>query len=113
LVRAPACHAGSCEFESRPDRQVPAAKNAAFLLIMWFVYILYSNSIDRYYIGISDNLEWRLKRHNQGWGRYTKYGIPWKIVHIESFDTKSEDLIREKDIKRKKSRDYIENLIKE
>ena len=78
---------------------------------MWFVYILYSNKIDRYYTGSTDDLEWRLERHNAGWGRFTKKGIPWKIVYNEEYSTKSEALKREREIKRKKSRKYIEELI--
>jgi putative endonuclease len=79
---------------------------------MWFVYILYSVKIDRYYVGITDDLDWRLERHNAGWGRYTKRGIPWKIVYTENYSSKSEALKREREIKRKKSRAYIEWLIK-
>ncbi len=79
---------------------------------MWFVYILYSVKIDRYYVGVTDNLEWRLERHNAGWGRYTKRGIPWEIVYTETFKNKSEALKRERSIKRRKSREYIEQLIK-
>ena len=79
---------------------------------MWFVYILYSDKIDRYYIGVTDNLEWRLERHNAGWGKYTKRGIPWIIVYTESFSTKSLALKRERQIKNRKSRTYIEALIK-
>ncbi len=79
---------------------------------MWFIYIIYSEKIDRYYVGITENLDWRLERHNNGWGKYTKRGIPWKIVYTEECDTKSEALKREKEIKRKKSRTYIEELIK-
>ena len=78
---------------------------------MWYVYILYSEKIDRYYVGITDNLEWRLERHNAGWGKYTKRGIPWKIVYTEEYETKSDALKREKKIKNKKSRKYIEYLI--
>ena len=78
---------------------------------MWYVYILYSEKIDRYYVGITDNLEWRLERHNAGWGKYTKRGIPWKIVYTEEYETKSDALKREKKIKNKKSRKYIEFLI--
>jgi len=56
---------------------------------MWFVYILHSEKIDKYYVGITDNLDWRLERHNNGWGKYTKRGIPWKIVYKEMYPTKS------------------------
>ena len=78
---------------------------------MWFVYILYSAKIDRYYVGVTNKLEWRLERHNAGWGKYTKRGIPWKIVYTEEYNDKSEALKREREIKRRKSRDYIERLI--
>ena len=78
---------------------------------MWYTYIIYSKKIDRYYVGYTDNLEWRLERHNQGWGRYTKRGIPWELVYDEKYKTKSEAITREQDIKRKNSRSYIEKLI--
>ncbi len=78
---------------------------------MWYIYIIYSEKINRYYVGIIENLDWRLERHNKGWGKYTKRGIPWKIVYSENYETKSEALKREKEIKNKKSRKYIEYLI--
>lgn len=78
---------------------------------MWFTYIIYSVKLDRYYIGYTDNLSWRIERHNQGWGRFTRTGVPWKLVYYESFPTKSDAIKREREIKRKKSRVYIENLI--
>jgi len=79
---------------------------------MWKVYIIYSEKIDRYYTGITEDLEWRLERHNQGWGRFTKRGIPWMVVYNEKYITKSEAVKREREIKNRKSRKYIENLIK-
>jgi putative endonuclease len=78
---------------------------------MWYTYIIYSEKLDRYYIGYTDNLSWRLERHNQGWGRFTKAGIPWELVYFEKYQTKQEALKRERKIKFKKSRKYIENLI--
>ena len=78
---------------------------------MWYTYIIYSEKLDRYYIGYTDNLSWRLERHNQGWGRFTKSGIPWELVYFEKYQTKQEALKREREIKSKKSRKYIENLI--
>lgn len=56
---------------------------------MWFVYILYSISIDKYYVGFTENLETRISRHNAGWGNFTEKGIPWELVHSEKFENKS------------------------
>ena len=53
---------------------------------MWFCYIIYSKTIDKYHIGYTDDLDWRLKRHNQGWGRFTKRGIPWKLAQLVKFN---------------------------
>ncbi|MFN3941656.1 MAG: GIY-YIG nuclease family protein [Flavobacterium sp.] len=33
----------------------------------YFVYILHSPNYDKYYIGQTNNLEDRLKRHNEGY----------------------------------------------
>ncbi len=78
---------------------------------MWKVHIIYSEKIDLFYTGVTDDLVWRLERHNQGWGRDTKRGIPWFIVHTEDYDNKSEALKREREIKSKKRRSYIESLV--
>ena len=78
---------------------------------MFFTYILHSESKDRYYIGHTHDLDLRLERHNAGWSRSTKSGIPWKIVYFEEYQAKSEANKRELEIKRKKSRKYIENII--
>jgi putative endonuclease len=78
----------------------------------WFVYIIYSEKINKYYVGVTDDLDWRLERHNMGWGKYTKRGIPWRLVYYETYETKSDALKREKEIKQKKSKTYIENLLR-
>ena len=79
----------------------------------YFTYIIYSASIDKYYIGYTHDLKLRLLRHNFGSSRSTKSGIPWILVYYEEFESKSEAIKRENYIKSKKSRDFIEKLIKD
>jgi putative endonuclease len=78
---------------------------------MYHTYILYSPSLDKYYVGYTGNIELRIERHNSSWGKFTSQGIPWKLVYKEKFDTISDAIKRENEIKRKKSRKYIEALI--
>jgi len=77
-----------------------------------FVYILYSDSIDRYYIGSCSNVDVGLSSHNAGATISTKSGRPWKVVHREEFCSKSEAIKRENYLKRMKSRVFIEKLFK-
>jgi putative endonuclease len=78
---------------------------------MFHVYILYSVITDRYYVGQTANLEDRLKRHNQGRSKYTKSGIPWKLVFSESFVSRSEAEELEKRIKGSESRTELQSYI--
>jgi putative endonuclease len=79
-------------------------------LVMFTVYILYSESYDKIYIGYTGNLEERLKSHNElgkkGWTRLYR---PWKLIHFEDFETKQEALCREKALKSGKGREWIRN----
>ena len=77
----------------------------------YYVYIIYSESVDRYYIGSSSDLEDRLRRHNSAHRGFTAIAQDWIIVYQEVFASNSEALKREKEIKSKKSRKYIEALI--
>ncbi|MFN3138420.1 MAG: GIY-YIG nuclease family protein [Allomuricauda sp.] len=79
----------------------------------YFVYIIYSKSLDRYYVGHSQDLEDRMNRHNSGRSKYTKTAKDWEVKYTERYFTRSEAMNREKDIKRKKSRKYIEFLVGE
>ena len=78
---------------------------------MPFTYILYSQKLDKYYVGACIDLDRRLYEHNIGHSKYTKTGMPWKIVYTEEFGTLPEAKKRELQIKKMKSRTYIENLI--
>jgi len=78
---------------------------------MYYVYILYSQSRDRYYTGYSSDPEERVIEHNLGATMSTRTGRPWKLVYTEEFDNKSTATKREAAIKRMKSRKYLEDLI--
>ncbi len=78
---------------------------------MYYVYILYSPSHDRYYVGQTSDLSHRLSRHNAGLVTSTKGYVPWELVYYESYSSRSESMSRERKIKRRKSRSYIESLI--
>ena len=78
---------------------------------MFFTYILYSEKTDKYYIGHTSDLQLRIARHNDGWSKSTKSGIPWRIVYCEEYETKFQAMSREYEIKRKKSRIFIEKLV--
>ena len=78
---------------------------------MPFTYILYSEKLDKYYIGACINLDRRFYEHNVGHSKFTKPGIPWKLVFKEEFETLMEAKHYELDLKKKKSRKFIEVLI--
>ena len=79
---------------------------------MFTTYILYSYSIDSYYIGSTSNIQDRIQRHNSGRSIYTKRGKPWTIVYQKNFDTKSDAYQYELYLKSQKSRKYLEELIR-
>jgi len=78
---------------------------------MFYCYILYSQKLNKYYIGSTSNPEERLKRHNSSNKGFTSTGKPWVIKYTESFDSKELALKRETQLKSWKSREILEDLI--
>ena len=74
-------------------------------------YVLYSAKLDKYYTGSCEDLDVRILQHNSGRNTSTKSGTPWEIKYFEEFVTRSDAQKREMEIKKKKSRKYIEWLI--
>ena len=73
-------------------------------------YILYSKIKDKFYVGHTNDLENRLNQHNT---RNNLGTNDWCVVYKEVFNNRSDAMKREKEIKDKKSRKYIEWLIKQ
>ncbi|HNA91627.1 MAG TPA: GIY-YIG nuclease family protein [Chitinophagaceae bacterium] len=78
---------------------------------MFYVYILYSAKLNRYYTGSCESIVPRLQRHNLGTVTPTRSGKPWELKYFEDYHTRQEALNRELQIKKMKSRAYFEKLI--
>ena len=77
-----------------------------------FFYIIFSEEINKYYIGHTcDDLQQRLRKHNSNHKGFTGKTNDWKIVYLEKFDTKSQALARESQVKAWKSRARIDALV--
>jgi len=79
---------------------------------MFTVYVLYSQRFDKTYVGFTSDIDKRLFAHNhpsnKGW---TKSFQPWKIIYTEAFETKAEAMIREKQLKSSRGREFIKKYI--
>jgi putative endonuclease len=77
---------------------------------MFYVYIIFSKTLDVYYKGFSTDIQTRLAYHNIGKSQYTSKVNDWDLVYYMKFEVKKEALIEEKRIK-KLNRASIEKLI--
>jgi len=79
---------------------------------MAWLYILYSENLDRFYIGAtSDFLNERIRRHLSDHKGFTAAAKDWRLVYSEQFDDFKEAHKREKQIKSWKSKAMIIKLI--
>ncbi len=76
----------------------------------YWLYILQSQSTGQFYVGHTNDLEGRLRRHNQGRTAATRNRGPWALVYQEEFPTRQAAADREGEIKSRKSRSYITAL---
>ena len=57
---------------------------------MYFVYSIQSeNNPDKYYVGLTSDVERRLEEHNTGKSIHTNKFRPWKLVTYTAFVDKS------------------------
>jgi len=80
--------------------------------MVFYTYILFSESKNKFYIGsTSETLQERIRKHNSNHKGFTGNNTDWVLKYFENHSTKTEAIIREKQIKNWKSRKLIEKLI--
>lgn len=84
----------------------------------FFAYVIQSEYSGKIYIGQTDNLEFRLRRHNGTFPSnkrsYTRINKgSWKLVYHETFNSRKEARVREKYLKSHRGRDWLRTFIKQ
>ncbi len=79
---------------------------------MHFVYVIYSFSLDRYYIGETVDVQGRLIEHRQHRyvGSFTSIADDWEIAFVFRCKDKSSALKVEAHLKKSKSKVYLKRL---
>ena len=77
---------------------------------MFHVYVLRSGKTGRRYVGSCEDLVDRVRRHNNSESKATRHGVPWILIHVEKFETRSAALTRERYYKTGRGRDELDRL---
>ena len=80
---------------------------------MYYTYVIKSTSLDIFYIGQTNDLDDRIKRHNQNRNKFTKNKGPWMLIYSNSFQTRAEAIQLEMKFKSFKSKEYLQNWIEQ
>ncbi|HLT52649.1 MAG TPA: GIY-YIG nuclease family protein [Flavobacteriaceae bacterium] len=63
---------------------------------MYYVYAISSKEYNYIYVGLTQDLKARVKRHNDGRERTTKFYKPFELIYSEVCNTRPEARLREK-----------------
>jgi len=60
--------------------------------MLFYVYLIktVNSNINKSYVGYTNNLKTRLKKHNSNKGAKSTKGYKWKLIYKKRFNTKSE-----------------------
>lgn len=79
---------------------------------MHYVYVLFSLSDRKLYIGFSTDVKRRLKEHNQGKNISTKSRRPFELIYYEAHLSKSDAQRRERYFKTTKGKSTIRQMLR-
>ena len=80
---------------------------------MYWIYVLWSYKLHKRYVGSTgERPEDRLIKHNHSKTPFTSTGIPWILIHSESFPTLREARKRELFLKSGVGRKWLDENIK-
>jgi len=77
---------------------------------MFYTYILYSKSINKYYVGHTSDLEKRFERHGKDKSKFTGQCNDWELIKYVEYESKSEAIKLELKIKKRGIKRYIEDI---
>ena len=79
---------------------------------MHFVYVIYSRTVDRYYIGETVDIAERLIQHRMHHyaGSFTSIADDWEVAFLLRFKDRESALKAEKHLKKSKSKVYLKRL---
>jgi len=79
---------------------------------MFIVYVLKSLKNGKRYVGYtSKSVEERLNEHNSGTDKWTRVNGPFRLVYKESYNNKTEAIIREKFLKSGQGRKFLDQQV--
>ncbi len=79
---------------------------------MYYVYVIQSEKDGEFYTGFTDNLERRIREHNNRQEPSTKPRAPFKLIYYEGCIAKRDAEAREKYLKSSKGKQYLKIRIK-
>ena len=79
----------------------------------FYTYILLSKKDKWLYIGHTNNIENRLKSHNDGQVLSTKRRKPFIVVKVEEYETRSDAFKREQYLKSGQGREWLQGYLNE
>jgi putative endonuclease len=83
-----------------PRKRLTPHAVRAFVVDMFYVYLLHSIADAGFYIGYSTDLKRRLSEHKQGAAFATKHRGPWKLIYYEAYVDRDDAEGRERYLKR-------------
>ena len=96
---------------SRSD-QIKRKFKLPFLLMSYWVYILYSESTNNFYKGQTVDLKERITRHNSGFEKATRHGVPWQLIWSTEKPDRSSAVVLEQKLKNLSRKRLIEFISK-
>ncbi len=79
---------------------------------MFYVYALYSKEQNKFYIGFTENLKQRIKEHSLNKSLSDRRIKNLVLVYYEAYNSKTDALIREKQLKTGFGRGYLRKRLK-
>lgn len=90
----------------------PIRRTVEQTLKMFYVYVLKSTKDEKLYIGFTKDLKERIRFHNLGINRSTKYRRPLKLLYYEGYISEKDAREREKFLKSGRGHEVLYKQLK-